>query len=414
MREWMQKRNIRWGVTAFVVIAASIFLAIGLSRLTTFSSWLKGVLSAFTPLVWGVVIAYILNPVAGRIERFSLKFFDKMKMKPKVAGIVARTLSVFGAMLVALLSIFAVIMLIVPQLWTSLQNLVNNSRGYYNTVESWILRLFDDYPEMADVIGAVLNRVFTYLQDWIQNELLGTMQSIMTAVGSGLFSVVNWLLDFLIGLIVAAYMLAGRKRYLAQMRKINAALWNKRVADWFLELAANANRVFGGFIRGKILDSIIIGVLCYIGALILQLPYAILVACIVGITNVIPFFGPFIGAVPCAFIILLVSPTKCLYFLIFVFLLQQLDGNVIGPSILGDTTGLSSFWVLVSITVFSGLFGFAGMLLGVPVFAVLYILVKEIIEKKLTKKGLPTDTEAYLDTAAPVLLSEDEKTDPEN
>lgn len=413
MRELMQKRNIRWGVTAFVVIAASIFLAIGLSRLTTFMTWLKDVLSAFTPLVWGVVIAYILNPVAGKIERVVLKLAFKAKLKPKTAAIIARALGVIGALLVALLAIFAVIMLIVPQLVTSVENLISNSRNYYLTVESWISRLFVDYPDLADVLGVVLDRIYAFIQNWIQNELLGTMQSIMTAVGSGLFTVVNWLLDFLIGMIVAAYMLAGRKRYLAQMRKINAALWNKKVADWFLELAAHSNRVFGGFIRGKILDSIIIGVLCYIGALILQLPYAILVACIVGITNVIPFFGPFIGAIPCAFIILLVSPAKCLYFVIFVFLLQQLDGNVIGPSILGDTTGLSSFWVLVSITVFSGLFGFAGMILGVPVFAVLYILVKEIIEKKLAKKGLPTETEAYLDVAAGQGIEAPEKTDSE-
>ncbi|MBE6954417.1 MAG: AI-2E family transporter [Ruminococcaceae bacterium] len=413
MREWMQKRNIRWGVTAFVVIAASIFLAIGLSRLTTFMSWLKGVLSAFTPLVWGVAIAYILNPVAGKIERLVLALCKKTRIKEKPAALIARVFGVFGAMLVALLAIFAVIMLIVPQLVTSIENLISNGRNYYSTVESWIFRLFVDYPDMADILGVVLDRVYHFLEEWIQNELLGTMQSVMSAVGSGIFSVINWLLDFLIGLIVAAYMLAGRKRYLAQMRKINAALWNKKIADWFLEIAAQANRVFGGFIRGKILDSIIIGVLCYIGALILKLPYAILVACIVGITNVIPFFGPFIGAIPCAFIILLVSPAKCLYFMIFVFLLQQLDGNVIGPSILGDTTGLSSFWVLVSITVFSGLFGFAGMILGVPVFAVLYILVKEIIEKKLSKKGLPTETEAYLDSAVPQVLTEPEKTEPE-
>ena len=414
MREWMEKRNIRWGVTAFVVIASCILLALGLSRLTTFITWLKGVLTAFTPLVWGLVIAYILNPVAGRVEALVLKLCAKCNMKPKASSIVARTLGVVCAMLVALLAIFAVIMLIVPQLITSVQNLVGNSRNYYNTVEGWVLHIFENYPEVSGILEMVLDRIYTFVQNWIQNELLGTMQSIMSAVSSGLFSVINWLLDFLIGLIVAAYVLAGRKRYIAQARKINAALWNKKVADWFLELGAHINRVFGGFIRGKILDSIIIGVLCYIGALILKLPYAILVACIVGLTNVIPFFGPFIGAIPCAFIILLVSPAKCLYFLIFVFLLQQLDGNLIGPSILGDTTGLSSFWVLVSITVFSGLFGFAGMILGVPVFAVLYILVKEIVEKKLSKKGLPTSTDEYLNPQLHADADRAGETDSEN
>lgn len=414
MRELMKKRYFRWGLTAFVVVAASIFLAIGLSRLATFRAWLGGVMQAFTPIVWGLVIAYILNPIATKLENFVFKLCEKAKMKQKAARIIARTVSVIGAMMVALLAIFAVIMLIVPQVTTSVQTLIGNSRSYYNTVEGWTIGLFQDYPEVASIMETVLNRAYNFLQNWVENELLGTMQSIMTALGSGIYSVINWLLDFLIGLIVAAYMLAGRKRYLAQIRKLNAAVWNQKVAGWLLEFAAHANRVFGGFIRGKILDSIIIGVLCYIGALILKLPYAILVACIVGITNVIPFFGPFIGAVPCAFIILLVSPTKCLYFLIFVFLLQQLDGNFIGPRILGDTTGLSSFWVLVSITVFSGLFGFAGMLLGVPVFAVLYILVKEIAEKQLARKGLPVETEAYLNPVAVGQIQEAEETDSEN
>ncbi len=400
MHEWMKKRYFRWGLTAFVVVACSILLALGLSRLGTFRAWLNGVLQAFTPLVWGLVIAYILNPVCARIENGVYALSRRWGMKERGASVLGRALGVLGAMILALAVIFAVIMLLVPQLFTSIKTLVDNARSYFTSFEVWAIGLFENFPEVGAFVESTLHNALVYRQSWVENELLGTVQSIMTRVGSGVLSVLNFLMDFLIGLIVAAYMLAGRKRYVAQMRKLNAALWNQKVAQWFLDLAAQTNRVFGGFIRGKILDSIIIGVLCYIGALILRLPYAILVACIVGITNVIPFFGPFIGAIPCAFIILIVSPIKCVYFVIFVFLLQQLDGNFIGPRILGDTTGLNSFWVLVSITVFSGLFGFAGMLLGVPVFAVLYILIKQLAEARLERKGMPVQTESYLEPAA--------------
>ena len=210
-----------------------------------------------------------------------------------------------------------------------------------------------------------------------------------------MLSVVRSLLNLLIGVVAAVYILWSRDRFLAQIKKIAVAALSQERADRFFDLGRRVHKVFSGFIIGKLVDSLIIGVLCYIGALILRFPYPALIATVVGVTNVIPFFGPFIGAIPCAFLILLVDPLKCLYFIIFIFGLQQLDGNVIGPRILGDTIGISGFWVLVSITVAGSLFGFTGMLLGVPVFAVLYMLLSEIVAEKLRRKHRPVETAAY-------------------
>ena len=389
-----KRKYIRWGVTGFIVIAASILLALGLSRLSVFRAWVGGILQVFSPIIWGIVIAYILNPVAAMVEKFFAKLLGK-KLKERTAKRIGHALGVIAAMLLALAVIAAVIMLIAPQVLNSIKTLVANGKSYYATLETWVNSLLENHPELKEPAETALNKAFHFLEDWIQNSLLSSVSSVMTAVTTGVYSVLKWLLNFLIGMIIAAYLLAGKERYIAQIRKINAALWNQKIASRVVEIAQHSNRVFGGFIRGKIVDSAIIGVLCYIGAAIMQLPYSILVATIVGITNVIPFFGPIIGAVPCALIILLVSPIQCLYFLIFVFVLQQIDGNIIGPRILGDTTGLSSFWVLVSITLFSGLFGFAGMILGVPVFAVIYILVKELTEERLARKGLPVETSHY-------------------
>ena len=395
MLDPMKRKYVRWGVTLFVVVAASILLAVALARLPSFLRWLDGIWAVFMPLVFGLAIAYVLNPVAVLAERKLMQALSRTRLQHRTARRIAHFSGVTAAMLLALGFIAAVIMLIVPRLYESLRMIVAEGRSYYQTIESWISRLLENNPEVRDFADAALQKSYTYLGNWVENNLLNSMQAVVSAVTSGIFSVARWLVNFLIGMIVAIYLLAGKERYVAQVRKANAALWNRRIAGRIVQVARHANRVFGGFIRGKILDSMLVGVLCYIGLSLLGVPYPVLVATIIGVTDVIPFFGPFIGAVPCGLLILLVSPIKCLYFVIFILVLQQIDGNIIAPRILGDTTGLSSFWVLVAITVFGGLFGFAGMVLGVPVFSVLYMLAKELLEERLASKGLPVQTEQY-------------------
>ena len=408
MKDPVKRRYVRWGVTLFIVVAASILLAICLTRLSSFTRWLDGIYGAFAPIVFGIAIAYVLNPVAVLVERKLCGFLERRKVQPRTARRIGHVLGVVAAMLLALAFIFAVIMLIVPRLFESLRTIVANGKSYYATVEAWVSRVLEDNPEVREYADTILKKSYTVLENWIQNDLFNSMQSVVAKVTSGVFSVAKWVINFLVGMIVAVYLLAGKERYIAQIRKANAALWNRRIARRIVEIAQHANGVFGGFIRGKILDSMIVGLLCYLGVSILGIPYPVLVATIVGVTDVIPFFGPFIGAIPCGLLILLVSPVKCLYFVIFILVLQQIDGNIIAPRILGDTTGLSSFWVLVSITVFGGIFGFVGMVLGVPLFSVIYMLVKDLLEERLARKGLPVETDHYYQALTPPVTPHDE------
>ena len=242
-----------------------------------------------------------------------------------------------------------------------------------------------------------LEQLRGFFENWVKTTFLSDMSKLVTTVSTSVLAVVKSLTNFIIGLVASIYMLWSKDTFRAQTKKIMVATMRPSAADRLLALGRNAYRIFNGFIIGKLIDSAIIGVLCYIGCEILKMPFTALVATIVGVTNVIPFFGPIIGAVPSAFLILLVDPLKAFYFVIFVIVLQQLDGNVIGPKILGNTVGISGFWVLASITIAASIFGFAGMLLGVPVFALIYVLISDGVNARLRKKQHSTVTEDYRD-----------------
>ena len=201
----------------------------------------------------------------------------------------------------------------------------------------------------------------------------------------------------LIGIIVSVYLLFSKEKFMRQSKKVIYALCKPKRANFILHIGRKANEIFGGFIIGKIIDSAIVGVLCFAGVSIFKMPYPLLISMIVGVTNVIPVFGPYIGAIPCALLIFLVDPMKGIGFIIFIILLQQLDGNVIGPKILGESTGLSSFWVIFAILIAGKMFGIGGMVIGVPMFALIYYVIKLFIQQKLEAKNLPTDTELYTD-----------------
>ena len=227
--------------------------------------------------------------------------------------------------------------------------------------------------------------------------MLPQTKEILGSLTSGIFAVLRVTMNLVIGFIVAAYVLAEKEHFFGQGRKIVFALFSEKAGKSIIEKSRKCNEIFGGFVIGKIIDSLIIGVLTFILLSIFNMPYTMLVSIIVCVTNVIPFFGPFIGAIPSFFLILLIDPIKALWFLLIIFLIQQLDGNIIGPKILGNSTGLSAFWVMFAILIAGGLFGFAGMLFGVPVFAIIYYLLSEWIRGKLKKKNLPLETENYMD-----------------
>ncbi len=390
-------KYFNWGLTAFLVIVTSMVFQAVILNLSACWKTVKLLLGILRPILYGFAFAYILNPLMKRIEQGVRFLTRRTKWKDTTRSRLGRILGVTGSVIALLLIVYGLIALLVPQLGDSVRTIVDNFPSYYKSIQKWVDRNLVNHPEIGEYVSRALDSVYAMLEDWATTKLLGNMQALMVTLTGSVVTVVKGVLNIVIGIIIAVYVLLAKERFQAQTKKVLAVVFKPAHADRVLELGREANEVFGGFIIGKIADSAIIGVLCYFCMLIFRLPYPALIATIIGVTNIIPFFGPFIGAIPSACIILLTNPIKGIYFIILVFVLQQVDGNIIGPRILGNATGLSSFWVVVAITVFGGLFGFVGMILGVPVFAMLYMLIAEHVNKRLRAKNLPTVTDTYQD-----------------
>jgi predicted PurR-regulated permease PerM len=301
--------------------------------------------------------------------------------------------------LVAITILVAVIValfnMLIPQLYTSIRDMVIRvPRQMNNFLNEWN-NVTEQSSTLHKFLASALEEGSDYLQNWMKTDLLDRSNVIMTNLTAGVINLVKGILNFIIGIIISVYVLYSKELFSSQCKKIVYALMQPDRANMVLHVTQKSNSIFSGFISGKIIDSAIIGVLCFLGLTILDMPYTLLVSVIVGVTNVIPFFGPYIGAIPSALLILLEDPKKGLYFIIFIIVLQQLDGNVIGPKILGDSTGLSAFWVVFAILVSGGLFGIVGMLLGVPAFAVIYYIVTLLINHRLEVKNLPVSSSCY-------------------
>lgn len=309
---------------------------------------------------------------------------------------IARAAGTLVALLTVLVLAVGLVSMIIPQLYSSIANLIATLPQDLSQTYRNIMSYLQDYPEVREAVQQYYNVAYEYIMNFLQNHLMPNMQSIVASLGIGIWSVVNWFKNLFIGLIVMIYLLNIKESMLGESRKLTFALLPKKWAEHVVQEFAYINRVFGGFIVGKIIDSLIIGWLCFFCLSFMKMPYTMLVSVIVGVTNVIPFFGPFIGAIPSFILILLTSPIQSVYFLIFVLVLQQFDGNILGPRILGDSTGLSSFWVLFSILLFGGLFGFVGMIVAVPIWAVILNFVQRVSGHLLRKKGLPTDAADYI------------------
>jgi predicted PurR-regulated permease PerM len=251
--------------------------------------------------------------------------------------------------------------------------------------------------EAAKFLATALTTITDYVEDWIKDTLLPEIQTYVAEVTSGVISVFKGIFNFLVGIIVAVYVMMIQETLQGQAKKIVYAVFKPRYGNIIVHTVRKSSEIFGGFISGKLLDSAIIGAICYVVCLILKMPSAMLVSVIIGVTNVIPFFGPIIGAIPSLLLVVIQSPWHALYLLIFIIILQQVDGNIIGPKILGNSTGLSSFWVMFAILVFGGIWGFFGMLLGVPIFAVIYYIIGKVVRYGLRKRKLPEATSEYIE-----------------
>lgn len=388
----------RWGLTAFMVIVACVIVTQVVTKLPAFFGVLGTMARTLAPVLYGLGIAYLLDPIVGRVGRALQPWLKRRLKSQEKAESLARGIGVLVALILMLLVAWALIAMLIPQLLDSLNTLVGNLSTYYNTVSRWITDLLqrEDFA-LVDKTQQLLDQVYDYLTDWLTSSLLPKLQSLAVNLTTGVFGMAKSLLNIVIGIIISVYLLLGKHKFLAQAKKACYGLLGVKKAGYVCNVCTFANQAFGGFIGGKIVDSLIIGVLCFIGLSILDMPYTLLISIIVGVTNIIPFFGPYIGAIPSAFLLLVVNPMDCLYFIIFILVLQQLDGNIIGPMILGDATGLSSFWVVVAILLFGSLYGVLGMIIGVPLFAVLYKIITEIINWLLRRKGLSTVSRDYMD-----------------
>ena len=395
-------RYIQAGITAFVVIAAAILFYFGLDYLSSLLKAVGSFLGILSPFIWGLVIAYLLSPIMSFFER---KLFvplterlyrkhPKMNSNPKLA----RSFSVVLAVIVLLIVIAALIWLIVPQLYESVETILANSPEYISKAYESIDRMLKNYPEIEKYATTIFGNVTDALNKWATNKVLPGMENIVANITAGVYNVLKALYNIIIGIVVAIYILANKENFLAYSRKLTFSLFSKKNAEKIGQGANYIDSVFMGFLVGNTIDAIIIGVVCYLFCIIFGMPYPLLISATVGITNFIPFFGPFIGGIPSGLLILLVDPIKCLIFAIFIIVLQQLDGTYIKPKILGGGLGINGFWVMFSIILFGGLFGFWGMLLGVPVFVIIYEAMSILVNRRLEKKELPVDAAYYRET----------------
>ena len=362
-------------LAGFGAISLSILFFFLIYRFQGFGDAISKLTGILMPFIYGAVIAYLLKPVCNCVEDFL------RRLLPEKMGTAANMLAVTISLLFGILVVYALIMMIVPQLITSVTTLYYTARNNLNDFVDWASHqeIIASNQKLLDFIETSYDNLQDTLDNLVRTKLIPSMQSLLSGAALGVMSFVTFLKNIIIGLIVSVYLLASRKKFGQQGKLILYSLVKPRWANLIMEEIRYADRMFGGFINGKILDSAIIGVLCYIACLIFKFPSALLVSVIIGVTNVIPFFGPFIGAIPATLLILIQNPIKALWFVLFVLVLQQVDGNIIGPKILGNTTGLSSFWVLFAILLFGGLWGFVGMIIGVPLFAVIYDVVKKLV-----------------------------------
>lgn len=410
----MRRRDnvyVKWGLTAFLTVCAILLLYDTFFSTGTLVLFLRRLLRILAPVLYGFFIAYLLSPVVNYFERLLPERVCRVR-KGKFRSPVARAISILLTMILVFFLSYLLLSILLPQLYKSILVLINNAETYYNTVYNWVNDLLESNPDVEKWATAQLDASYQNLLTWLTQKVVPQAQQLLGAVTGGIMSVLTFAKNLVVGLIVSIYLLATKEGCAASSRKMVYALFSPKQAGWLLRGLRRVDGIFSGFVRGKLLDSLIIGIICFVFSSWFQFPYAPLVSVVVGVTNVIPFFGPFLGAIPSAFLILLVSPIKCFYFILFVLVLQQVDGNLIGPRILGDSTGLSSFWVIVAILVGGGFFGIPGMFFGVPIFACLYTAVGAYTDYCLRKKDLPVDTAFYttdLRNEPPSAPPEDEK-----
>ena len=376
------KRYLKIGITGAAILASGILCAFVLFKMPVIISVLKGITEILKPFLYGVVFAYLLAPLCNKIEEKLFQIFPKAKTK-------ARRFICFIAIVislcVAIAVIWLIIMMIIPQVWDSVMKIIQMVPQKLIVVNNWIEHMLENQPELQAYFEEFSSQAESNIDSLLNVDTIQKVQSIINSLSVQLFGVLGVVKNIFLGLLISAYLLGSRKLFGAQAGLILHGVFSDKWAKIIEEEIRYTDKMFNGFLVGKIIDSAIIGLLCFAGTSIMGFEAPAFISVIIGITNIIPFFGPFIGAIPCGLLLLLENPMHCLYFIIFIFVLQQLDGNVIGPKILGNTTGVSSFWVLFAILLFGGMWGVVGMVIGVQLFAVIYDIIRKLVYRGLRK-----------------------------
>lgn len=376
------KRYLKIGIIGAAILASGILCAFVLFKMPVIISVLKGITEILKPFLYGVVFAYLLAPLCNKIEEKLFQIFPKAKTK-------ARRFICFIAIVislcVAIAVIWLIIMMIIPQVWDSVMKIIQMVPQKLIVVNNWIEHMLENQPELQAYFEEFSSQAESNIDSLLNVDTIQKVQSIINSLSVQLFGVLGVVKNIFLGLLISAYLLGSRKLFGAQAGLILHGVFSDKWAKIIEEEICYTDKMFNGFLVGKIIDSAIIGLLCFAGTSIMGFEAPAFISVIIGITNIIPFFGPFIGAIPCGLLLLLENPMHCLYFIIFIFVLQQLDGNVIGPKILGNTTGVSSFWVLFAILLFGGMWGVVGMVIGVPLFAVIYDIIRKLVYRGLRK-----------------------------
>lgn len=388
-------RYIKWGLTAFLVVLGGIISYYVIFHLNSLKSSISEILVVLMPIIDGMILGYLMTPVVNAIERKLVKpVFEKLRLNHKKRQ--RRTISIVIALIIILAALYTFFSIIIPQIGNSIRTIIEQFPSYVDTITMWTSQLLENNPVIAERATELINTYFSDIESFINSKLMPQVNSLIMTISMSVFSILKEFWNLIIGFIISIYILASKETFAAQAKKVTYAFLPTETANRFISNVRFANQTFGGFFVGKIADSIIIGLICFIGTSIIGTPFCVLISVIIGVTNIIPFFGPFLGAVPSILLILFVDPMQAIYFLIFVIVLQQVDGNIIGPKILGNSTGLSSFWVIFAITLFGGIWGIFGMIIGVPIFAIFFAFMKSLIEMKLANKNLSPETSKYL------------------
>ena len=394
----IDKKHISLGITSFLVVASSICFYYLLFHGDRFLGKINAILVIASPVIYGIILAYLLTPIVNTIEKKLLSpLFTKSSEMNSTKKKWMRFLSVLMTVIIVILFIYGFFSILIPNVISSVKSISFAFPIYVNNLMHFADKYFEANPDIEALFNQLVSTYSVEIDKYLNNTIIPQMESLLKTVSLSLISVLKAMWNLIIGLIISIDVLCSKEIFAGQSKKIIYAIFSTKTANSLIKDFRFISDTFIGFISGKIVDSIIIGIICFIGTSLLKIPYALLVSVIVGITNIIPFFGPYLGAIPSAILILMINPIKCITFIIFILILQQVDGNVIGPKILGQSTGLSGFWVIFSITIFGGLFGFLGMIIGVPFFAVVYAMTRRIIDRMLKKRNLPISTSEYMD-----------------